>query len=162
MTAELPGISTLFRLGFVYAHYLELNNYTYRKLLMEQIEKQVVFPNKHIITLSDEVPMQVIIFLHVDFQSFDKSNDVLKWRPTSGFQVSSSGGSLKDNSRGGKVRKARRRNPSLIHLPGIWCQKTSMEPQTPTVSCLLTTNNGKARLEIDQLNSPTLPKSCVR
>jgi len=42
MTAELPGISTLFR-----------------KLLMEQIEKRVVFPNKHIITLSDEVPMQV-------------------------------------------------------------------------------------------------------
>ena len=161
MTAELPGISTLFRLGLVHAHY-ELNNYIYRKLLMEQIEKQVVFPNKHIITLSDEVPMQVIIFLHVDFQSFDKSNDVFKWHPTLGFQVSSSGGSFEDNPRGGKVRKARRRNPSLIHLPGIWCQKTSTEPQTPTVSCLLTTNNGKARLEIDQLNSPTLPKSCVR
>ena len=115
MTAELPGISTLFRLGLVHAHY-ELNNYIYRKLLMEQIEKQVVFPNKHIIPLSDEVPMQVIIFLHVDLQSFDKSNDVFKWHPTSGFQVSSSGGSFEDNPRGGKVRKAGRRNPSLISI----------------------------------------------
>ena len=82
---------------------------------MEQIEKIVVFPNKKIITLSEEVPMQVIIFLHVDLQSFDKSN-VLKWGPTSGFQVSSSGGSFEDNPRGGEVRKARRRNPSLISI----------------------------------------------
>ena len=74
-----------------------------------------MFPNKEIISPSEDAPMQVINFHHVDLQRFDKSN-VLKWRPTLGFQVSSSGGSFEDNPRGGKVRKAGRRNPSLISI----------------------------------------------
>ena len=153
IATELPGISSLFRLVCTcYAHYVMhimkgvawneyLQLHTHRQLLMEEIEKLVVFPNKQFISLSQEVPMQVIIFFMWIFKVLF-SNDTL------GFQVSSSGGGLKDNPRGGKVRNSE----FDFHLPGISWQKTSTEPQTPTVNCLLKINNGKARLVVEKTN----------